>query len=213
MVDCVLYFEGEISNEIRILRAFKNRFGSTSEIGIFEMKNSGLEVAKNRLFFDKKPTPGSVVSVILEGSRPIILEVQALVSESYSIPKRSATGFDINRLNMILALLEKKLNIPLNRYDVFINVAGGIKITETGADLAIIMAIVSSFKNRPISKESIFIGEVSLVGDIREVAGIEQRLKEAANLGFKKAIIPSKINLPGIKTYEVKEVEKLFEWL
>ncbi len=213
MVDCVLYFEGEISNEIRILRAFKNRFGSTSEIGIFEMKNSGLEVAKNRIFFDKKPTPGSVVSVILEGSRPIILEVQALVSESYSIPKRSATGFDINRLNMILALLEKKLNIPLNRYDVFINVAGGIKITETGADLAIIMAIVSSFKNRPISKESIFIGEVSLVGDIREVAGIEQRLKEAANLGFKKAIIPSKINLPGIKTYEVKEVEKLFEWL
>ncbi|MEO1958295.1 MAG: DNA repair protein RadA, partial [Nautiliaceae bacterium] len=171
MVDCVLYFEGEISNEIRILRAFKNRFGSTSEIGIFEMKNSGLEVAKNRTFFDKKPTPGSVVSVILEGSRPIILEVQALVSESYSIPKRSATGFDINRLNMILALLEKKLNIPLNRYDVFINVAGGIKITETGADLAIIMAIVSSFKNRPISKESIFIGEVSLVGDIREVAG------------------------------------------
>jgi len=213
MVDTVLYFEGETNRELRILRAFKNRFGSTSEIGIFEMTSKGLISAKNKSFFSKKATPGSAITVILEGTRPIVLEVQALVSESYSIPKRSATGFDLSRLNMILALLEKKLNLPLNQYDVFINVTGGIKINEPAADLAIISAIVSSFRNRPISKESVFIGEVSLVGDIRDVAGLETRLKEAANLGFKKAIVPSKpLNEP-LKCYEVKEVEKLIEWM
>ncbi|WP_457564320.1 DNA repair protein RadA [Caminibacter sp.] len=213
MVDTVLYFEGEASRELRILRAFKNRFGSTSEIGIFEMTQSGLVSAKNKSFFSKKALPGSAITVILEGTRPIVLEVQALVSESYSIPKRSATGFDLSRLNMILALLEKKLNLPLNQYDVFINVTGGIKINEPAADLAIIAAIVSSFRNRPISKETVFIGEVSLVGDIRDVPGLENRLKEAANLGFKKAIVPSKpLNEP-LKCYEVKEVEKLIEWM
>jgi len=213
MVDTVLYFEGDASCELRILRAFKNRFGSTSEIGIFEMTQTGLNSAKNRSFFSQKALPGSAITVLLEGTRPIVLEVQALVSESYGIPKRSATGFDLSRLNMILALLEKKLNLPFNQYDVFINVTGGIKINETAADLAIIAAIVSSFRNRPISKESIFIGEVSLVGDIREVPGIDQRIKEAANLGFKKAIVANKPNLEYIKTFEVKEVEKLIEWM
>ena len=213
MVDTVLYFEGDASKELRILRAFKNRFGSTSEIGIFEMTKEGLVSAKNKSFFSKKSIPGSAISVILEGTRPIVLEVQALVSESYSIPKRSSTGFDLARLNMILALLEKKLNIPLNQYDVFVNVTGGIKINETAADLAIIAAIISSFKNRPISKESVFIGEVSLVGDIREVPGLDIRIKEAANLGFKKAIVPSKPLQEPIKCYEVKEVEKLIEWM
>jgi len=213
MVDTVLYFEGEASQELRILRAFKNRFGSTSEIGIFEMTKEGLKSAKHKSFFSKKALAGSAITVILEGTRPIVLEVQALVSESYSVPKRSATGFDLARLNMILALLEKKLNLPFNQYDVFVNVTGGIKITETAADLAIIAAIVSSFRDRPISKESVFIGEVSLVGDIREVAGLEQRLKEAANLGFKRAIVPAKpLNEP-LKCYEVKEVEKLIEWM
>jgi DNA repair protein RadA/Sms len=213
MVDTVLYFEGDASRELRILRAFKNRFGSTSEIGIFEMTKQGLISAKNRSFFSKKALPGSAITVILEGTRPIVLEVQALVSESYGIPKRSATGFDLPRLNMILALLEKKLNLPFNQYDVFVNVTGGIKINETAADLAIIAAIVSSFRNRPISKETVFIGEVSLVGDIREVPGLDMRIKEAANLGFKKAIVP---NLPieqSLKCYEVKEVEKLIEWM
>jgi DNA repair protein RadA/Sms len=213
MVDTVLYFEGEASQELRILRAFKNRFGSTSEIGIFEMTKEGLKSAKHKSFFSKKALAGSAITVILEGTRPIVLEVQALVSESYSVPKRSATGFDLARLNMILALLEKKLNLPFNQYDVFVNVTGGIKITETAADLAIIAAIVSSFRDRPISKETVFIGEVSLVGDIREVAGLEQRLKEAANLGFKRAIVPTKpLNEP-LKCYEVKEVEKLIEWM
>jgi len=213
MVDTVLYFEGDASKELRILRSFKNRFGSTSEIGIFEMTKEGLVSAKNRSFFSKKPIAGSAITVILEGTRPIVLEVQALVSESYSIPKRSATGFDLARLNMILALLEKKLNLPFNQYDVFVNVTGGIKINETGADLAIIAAIVSSFRDRKISKDSVFIGEVSLVGDIRDVSGIEQRIKEAANLGFKKAIIPSKPLVEHIKCYEVKEVERLLEWM
>jgi len=213
MVDTVLYFEGDASRELRILRAFKNRFGSTSEIGIFEMTKEGLVSAKNKSFFSKKALPGSAITVILEGTRPIVLEVQALVSESYSIPKRSATGFDLARLNMILALLEKKLNLPFNQYDVFINVTGGIKINETAADLAIIAAIVSSFRNRPISKETVFIGEVSLVGDIREVPGIDVRVKEAANLGFKKAILPNKPLEKTLKTYEVKEVEKLIEWM
>jgi len=213
MVDTVLYFEGDASKELRILRAFKNRFGSTSEIGIFEMTKNGLMSAKNRSFFSKKALPGSAITVLLEGTRPIVLEVQALVSESYSIPKRSATGFDLARLNMILALLEKKLNLPFNQYDVFINVTGGIKINETAADLAIIAAIVSSFRNRPISKESVFIGEVSLVGDIREIPGLDIRIKEAANLGFQKAVTPTKPIEETIKCYEVKEVEKLIEWM
>ena len=213
MVDTVLYFEGDASRELRILRAFKNRFGSTSEIGIFEMTKQGLLSAKNKSFFSKKPLPGSAITVVLEGTRPIVLEVQALVSESYGVPKRSATGFDLPRLNMILALLEKKLNIPLNQYDVFVNVTGGIRINETAADLAIIAAIISSFKNRPISKESVFIGEVSLVGDIRDVPGLDIRVKEAANLGFKKAIVPSKPVEENIKCFEVKEVEKLIEWM
>jgi len=217
MVDTVLYFEGEVSKELRILRAFKNRFknrfGSTSEIGIFEMTKEGLISAKNKSFFSKKALPGSAITVIMEGTRPIVLEVQALVSESYSIPKRSSTGFDPSRLNMILALLEKKLNLPFNQYDVFVNVTGGMKINEPAADLAIIAAIVSSFRNRPISKETVFIGEVSLVGDIREVPSLEQRLKEAANLGFKKAIVPTKPLEEPIKCYEVKEVEKLLEWM
>ena len=213
MVDTVLYFEGDASKELRILRSFKNRFGPTNEIGIFEMSKDGLKSAKNRSFFSKKALPGSAITVTLEGTRPIVLEVQALVSESYSIPKRSATGFDLARLNMILALLEKKLNLPLNQYDVFVNITGGIKITETAADLAVIAAIVSSFKNRPISKESVFIGEVSLVGDIREVPNMDIRLKEAANLGFKKAIVANRANIEYLKTYEVKEVEKLIEWM
>ncbi|WP_024789858.1 DNA repair protein RadA [Lebetimonas sp. JH292] len=213
MVDTVLYFEGDASRELRILRAFKNRFGSTSEIGIFEMTKQGLVSAKNRSFFSKKALPGSAITVILEGTRPIVLEVQALVSESYGVPKRSATGFDLPRLNMILALLEKKLNLPFNQYDVFVNVTGGIKINETAADLAVIAAIVSSFRNRPISKETVFIGEVSLVGDIREIPGLDIRVKEAANLGFKKAIVPTLPIEKPLKCYEVKEVEKLIEWM
>jgi len=213
MVDTVLYFEGDASREIRILRGFKNRFGSTSEIGIFEMTKQGIESAKNKTFFSKKPQIGSAISVIMEGTRPLVIEVQALVAESYANPKRSTTGYDTNRLNMILALLEKKLNLPFNQYDVFVNITGGIKITEPAGDLAVIAAILSSFRDREISKETIFIGEVSLVGDIRDVTSLDVRLKEAKNLGFKKAIVPSKPIEEHLKTYVVSEVEKLIDWM
>ncbi len=218
MVDTVLYFEGDSSKELRILRSFKNRFGSISEIGIFEMTKKGLVSAKNiakRFFQRKSATVGSAATVVMEGSRPLILEVQALVAESgYPTPKRSATGFDANRLTMLLALLEKKLELPFNQYDVFVNIAGGIKITETAADLAIIAAILSSFRNRALSEETIFLGEVGLTGEIRDVMMLDNRLKEAASQGFSKAIIPSKpIESHPIKSYIVDSVEKIVEWM
>ncbi|MDD2888247.1 MAG: DNA repair protein RadA [Aliarcobacter sp.] len=216
MVDTVLYFEGEASRELRMLRGFKNRFGSTSEIGIFEMTAEGLISAKDiaSKFFDKsKAQSGSALTVVMEGSRAIILEVQALVTEStYPNPKRSATGFDANRLTMLLALLEKKIDLPLNTYDVFINISGGIKIKESSADLAVIAAIISSYRDRPISKESAFIGEVSLTGEIKDVYSIDLRLKEAQAQGMKKAVIAQKTNLKlDIKTYAVDEVSKMIE--
>ena len=216
MVDTVLYFEGEASRELRMLRGFKNRFGSTSEIGIFEMTAEGLISAKDiaSKFFDKnKSQSGSSLTVSMEGSRAIILEVQALVCETtFPNPKRSATGFDTNRLTMLLALLEKKLDLPFNHYDVFVNISGGIKIKESSADLAVIAAIISSFRNRPISKESVFIGEVSLTGEIKDVYSIDLRLKEAQAQGIKKAIIAQKPNLKlDIKTFAVDEVSKVIE--
>jgi DNA repair protein RadA/Sms len=199
-----------------MLRGFKNRFGSTSEIGIFEMTQKGLESATDiskKFFTNTKPQSGSCLTVAIEGSRALILEVQALVTDStYPNPKRSATGFDTNRLNMLLALLEKKLDLPLNAYDVFINISGGIKVKESSCDLAVIASIISSFRDRPISKESVFIGEVSLTGEIKDVHGMETRLKEAASQGIKKAIIASKPKAKiNIKTFDVDEVVKMID--
>lgn len=215
MVDCVLYFEGDSSKELRLLRGFKNRFGTTSEIGIFEMSADGLKSAKDasRAFFTrKKSVAGSAVSVILEGSRALVIEIQALVSESYGNPRRQSTGFDSNRLNMLLALLERKLEIPLNRYDVFVNVVGGIKISETSADLCVVAAIISSFRNRPLGIESAFIGEVSLTGDVREVGNLEVRLKEMQSYGLKKAIVPKIPSFQtSIKCFAVSEVSEVLE--
>jgi DNA repair protein RadA/Sms len=219
MVDTVLYFEGDSNRELRMLRGFKNRFGSTSEVAIFEMTEKGLTSATDisKRFFNKKESSiGSAITVTMEGSRPLILEVQALVSESgYPTPKRSCTGFEQNRLTMLLALLEKKLDLPFNEYDVFVNIAGGIKITETATDLAIIAAIISSFRDRAISKDTIFIGEVSLIGDIRDIHNLDIRLREAINQGFKRAIVPK---LPiqknnNIKCFEATEVSQLIEWM
>lgn len=217
MVDTVLYFEGDSSQELRILRGFKNRFGPTSEIGVFEMRSEGLVSATDiaSRFFNRDSTQsGSALTVIMEGSRPIILEVQALVSESHTPnSKRQATGFDNNRLNMLLALLERKLEIPLAQYDVFINITGGIKINETSADLAVLAAILSSFRDRAISKETIFLGEVSLVGDVREVFGLDVRLKEAKMQNISKVLLAKKpLEKTAIKTYIVDEVTKLLEW-
>ena len=216
MVDTVLYFEGESSKELRMLRGFKNRFGSTSEIGIFEMTNEGLISAKDiaSKFFDKsKAQSGSALTIVMEGSRALILEVQALVTEStFPNPKRSATGFDGARLNMLLALLEKKIDLPLNNYDVFVNISGGIKIKESSADLAVVAAIISSFRDRPISKESVFIGEVSLTGEIKDVFSIDMRLKEAQAQGIKKAVIAQKPKIKlNMKVFPVDEVSKMIE--
>lgn len=215
MVDCVLYFEGDPSKELRMLRGFKNRFGATSEIGIFEMKDGGLVSAKDaskRFFEQKSAQAGSAVAVIMEGSRALVIEIQALVCES-SYPKRLSSGFDNNRLNMLLALLEKKLDIPLGRYDVFINVAGGIKISEPSADLAVIASIISSFRNRPLNTKTAFIGEVSLVGDIREVSNIDLRLRELEGYGFEKVILAKKPKTAMIKCFEASEVSKILEWM
>ncbi len=219
MVDTVLYFEGDANRELRMLRGIKNRYGSTSEVGIFEMTKEGLMSATDiskKFFSQGKDRAGSAITVTMEGSRPIVLEVQALVSQSgYPNPKRSATGFELNRLTMLLALLERKLDLPFNEYDVFVNIAGGIKINETAADLAIIAAIISSFRDRAISKESIFIGEVSLIGDIRDIYNLDLRLREAQTQGFIRAIVPKKpLEQPkDIKCYEVDEVSKLIEWM
>jgi len=216
MVDTVLYFESETNNELRILRAFKNRFGSTNELGIFQMTKDGLDSAKDisrQFFTSDKNISGSCLTVSMEGSRAIVLEVQALVTNSsYPNPKRSATGFDTNRLNMLLALLEKKLDLPLNQYDVFVNISGGIKLKESSCDLAIVASIISSFQDRPISKQTVFVGEVSLTGEIKDVAKIENRLKEAVSLGISKAIVGKKVNsTTQIKQYEVDKVSKMIE--
>lgn len=217
MVDTVLYFEGDSSEELRILRAFKNRFGGTSEIGIFEMKREGLKSAGNiggRFFNRRENKSGSAATITMEGTRPLVLEVQALVSDAFSNPRRSSTGFDQARLTMLLALLEKKLELPFNRYDVFINIAGGIRVSETAADLAVVAAILSSFRNRPIGEKTLFIGEVSLIGDIREVSNMDQRLIEGVAQGFEKAVVPrapmSKID---IKCFVAEEVSKVIEWM
>jgi len=217
MVDTVLYFEGDPNSELRLLRGFKNRFGSTNEVGIFEMSKNGLldaQTMAGKFFNKEKLSSGSALTVMMEGSRPIIIEIQALVSEAYGHPKRSSTGFDNNRLNMLLALLEKKLDLPLGTYDVFVNISGGIKINEPAADLAIIAAILSSYRNRELSAETLFLGEVSLTGEIREISAQAQRLKEIETQGFKKAIVPIKpLEKTPIKCFVANEVSKVVEWM
>lgn len=216
MVDVVLYFEGDANKEIRVLRGFKNRFGNISEVGIFEMTSKGLISAKdiaNRFFTRGKAVSGSALSVVMEGSRALVLEIQALVCES-AYPKRSATGYEKNRLDMLIALLERKLEIPLGHYDVFINVSGGVKISETAADLAVVAAIISSFKNRPLSKDSVFIGELSLNGEIKEVFSLDVRLKEAKMQKFKNAIVPVKpMEDLDLKCFVAKELREVLEWM
>jgi len=196
MVDTVIQFEGESNYSFRILRAQKNRFGSTNEIGVFEMHEEGLREVTNpsELFLSEreKQTPGSVVTSSIEGTRPILLEVQALVTPSnYGYPQRVSSGFDQRRLSILLAVLEKRANIRVSATNVFVSVAGGIRITETAADLAVCSAIASSLTEKIIDNQSIIIGEVGLGGEIRSVGHIEKRIQEAEKLGFKNAIIPS----------------------
>jgi len=196
IVDTVIQFEGESNYSFRILRAQKNRFGSTNEIGVFEMQETGLREVKNpsELFLSEreKQTPGSVVTASIEGTRPILLEVQALVTPSnYGYPQRVSNGFDQRRLSILLAVLEKRANIRVSAANVFVNVAGGIRITEPAADLAVCTAIASSLTEKVIDNQTIIIGEVGLGGEIRSVGHIEKRIQEAEKLGFKTAVVPA----------------------
>jgi len=218
MVDTVLYFEGDRHHSYRILRAVKNRFGSTDEIGIFQMTEGGLEEVKNpsEIFLSEREAglTGSVVVPCMEGRRPILVEVQALVSHSgLPIPRRRATGVDLNRVLMLMAVLEKRAGIRVADKDVFINMVGGVKVVEPGVDLGIVLAAASNVKNRPISPETVVIGEVGLGGEVRAVRQIEQRLKEAAKLGFERAIIPrsNAAKIKGIKGITIVGVRKIRE--
>jgi DNA repair protein RadA/Sms len=203
MVDTVLQFEGEHHHTYRVLRAIKNRFGSTNEIGIFEMRDSGLREVKNpsEVFLSERTygTSGSTIVASIEGTRPILIEVQALVSPtSFGMPQRTSTGFDYRRLSILLAVLEKRVGLHLGQYDVFVNIAGGVKIEEPAVDLGVAVSIVSSMKDVPVDSQSIVIGEVGLGGEVRTISQIEKRVQEASKLGFKKIIVP-KNNLTGLK--------------
>ncbi len=195
MVDCVLYFEGERHQSYRILRAVKNRFGSTNEIGVFEMEGDGLHEVENPstalLMGRPKDTPGSAVVCTVQGSRPILAEIQALTSPSgYGNPRRMGTGLDYNRTAMLLAVTEKRLGLNLQNMDIYINVAGGLKINEPAADLAVIMAVVSAYTGKPIPEDVAAIGETGLTGEIRSVNLIDKRVSELSKMGFKRCIVP-----------------------
>lgn len=206
MVDTVLYFEGDRHASYRILRAVKNRFGSTNEIGVFEMCREGLREVANpsEYMLNGKPenASGSVVACSMEGTRPILIEIQALVCKTnFGMPRRTAAGADYNRVNLLMAVLEKRIGYQLSDYDAYVNIAGGIKMNEPAVDLGIIMAIVSSYKNRPFSEKTIVFGEVGLSGEVRAVNMPEQRVQEAKKLGFETCILP-KVSFDTVKGIE-----------
>ena len=203
MVDTVLYFEGDRYASYRILRGVKNRFGSTNEIGVFEMRGDGLREVENpsEYMLSGKPeqASGSVVACSMEGSRPILIEIQALVCHSnFGIPRRTAAGTDFNRVNLLMAVLEKRLNLRMSECDAYVNIAGGIRMNEPAIDLGIVLALVSSFKNRVIDEKTICFGEVGLSGEVRAVSMPAQRVAEAAKLGFTTCILP-KVCLEGLQ--------------
>ncbi len=195
MVDTVLYFEGDRNAAYRILRSVKNRFGSTNEIGVFEMAEQGLVEVENPSEYMLSGRPeeasGAVVACSLEGTRPILLEVQALVAEtSFGMPRRTAAGTDYNRVNLLMAVLEKRCRYDMGRFDAYVNIAGGLKMSEPALDLAIVMALISSYKDRPVDPRTLIFGEVGLSGEVRAVSQAEQRVTEAAKLGFTSCILP-----------------------
>jgi len=210
MVDTVLYIEGEANHAFRIVRAVKNRFGSTNEIGVFEMKESGLvEVPSPSEFFlsgRTEPTSGSIVMAGVEGSRPILVELQALVvSTPFGLPRRTAQGVDANRVSLLVAVMEKRLAIRLLNHDVFLNIAGGVRVEEPGVDLGVIASITSSFKDKLIDPEMVVFGEVGLGGEVRGVSQAEVRVREAARLGFKRCLLPkqNQEKMKGVKGIEL----------
>ena len=210
MVDTVLYFEGDRHASYRILRGVKNRFGSTNEIGVFEMRKEGLVEVENPSEFMLSGKPenasGSVVACAMEGTRPMLMEIQALVCKSnFGMPRRTAAGIDYNRVNLLMAVLEKRVGLPLSGYDAYVNIAGGIRMNEPAVDLGIIMAVASSYKNRPVSEDTIVFGEVGLSGEVRAVTMPEQRVAEAKKLGFKVCVVPE-VSLKSIGKVEGIEV-------
>ena len=221
MVDTVLYFEGDRHASYRILRGVKNRFGSTNEIGVFEMRKEGLAEVENPSEFMLSGKPesasGSVVACAIEGTRPMLLEIQALVCRSnFGMPRRTAAGLDYNRVNLLMAVLEKRIGLPLSNYDAYVNIAGGIRMNEPAVDLGIVMAIASSYKNKPISEDTIVFGEVGLSGEVRGVSMAEQRAAEAAKLGFETCIL-SKVcldaagKIKGIRLVGVQNVQEALQ--
>lgn len=221
MVDCVLYFEGESNSPYRILRAAKNRFGSTNEIGVFEMADKGLVQVSNpsKMLLEGRPegASGTCVACVMEGTRPVLAEVQALVSKtSFQVPRRTADGFDYNRAVLLLAVAEKRAGLKLSAFDAYINVIGGLRLDEPGADLPVILAVASSYRDAVISKDMAAIGEVGLTGEIRSVSNMNQRLAEVARLGFSKCIIPKngseKLEIPaGLTVYRVRNLREAIE--
>lgn len=221
MVDCVLYFEGDANSSYRLLRAAKNRFGSTNEIGVFEMVDTGLIEVPNpsKMLLEGRPegAPGTCVACVMEGTRPILAEVQALVSKtSFSVPRRTADGFDFNRAALLLAVAEKRAGMKLSMFDAYINVIGGLQLNEPGSDLPVVLAVASSYRDQVIADDLVAIGEVGLTGEIRSVSNMNQRLAEVARLGFKKCVIPKngsdKLEIPeGLAVYRVRNLREAIE--
>ncbi len=221
MVDCVMYFEGDPNTSYRLLRAAKNRFGSTNEIGVFEMVDSGLKEVPNpsQMLLEGRPAgaSGTCVACVMEGTRPILAEVQALVTKtSFNVPRRASDGFDFNRAVLLMAVMEKRAGLQLNLFDAYINVIGGLRLDEPGADLPVALAVASSYRDSAISDDLAAIGEVGLTGEIRAVSQMSQRLAEVARLGFTKVIIPKygsdKLEIPaGLTVYRVRNIREAIE--
>jgi len=221
MVDCVLYFEGDPNSSYRLLRAAKNRFGSTNEIGVFEMMDTGLAEVPNpsQMLLAGRPegAPGTCVACVMEGTRPVLAEVQALVAKTtFNVPRRTADGFDFNRAALLLAVAEKRGGMKLNVFDAYINVIGGLRLDEPGADLPVILAVASSYRDTPVADDVVAIGEVGLTGEIRSVSNMNQRLQEVSRLGFKKCVIPrggaQKLEIPkDLTVYRVRNIREAIE--
>ena len=216
MVDTVLYFEGDLQGSYRILRAVKNRFGSTNEIGVFEMRQDGLREVENPSEYMLSGrvigASGNVVTCVIEGTRPLLIEIQALVTDTnFGFPKRQATGLDYNRVSLLMAVLEKRVGLRLSQSDAYVNIAGGLRVSEPATDLAVVIAVISSFRDAPVAGDTAAFGEVGLSGEVRAVSLCERRVNEAAKLGFRRVIVPKANHkaLTEIKDIEVIEVASL----
>ena len=221
IVDCVLYFEGDPNSSYRLLRGAKNRFGSTNEIGVFEMADRGLMEVPNPslVLLEGRPegASGTCVACVMEGTRPVLAEVQALVAKtSFNVPRRTSDGFDFNRAALLLAVAEKRAGMKLSAFDAYINIIGGLQLDEPGADLPVVLAVASSYRDQPVADDLVAIGEVGLTGEIRAVSNMTQRLAEVARLGFKKCIIPKsgsdKLDIPkNLTVYYVRNIREAIE--